>query len=59
MDQKHWHWGKKSREKTILETDKANLTSKENEEVCNLNDSKCNYMLEIWFFPHIFVFSLI
>lgn len=36
MDQKHWHWGKNSREKTILETDKANLTSKENEEVQTL-----------------------
>lgn len=33
MDQKQWEWGKKTREKTILETDKANLTSNENEEV--------------------------
>lgn len=60
MDQKQWEWGKKTREKTILETDKANLTSYENEEVGNFNlfltsiilflmdnNSKCNYMLEI------------
>ncbi|KAK2372622.1 filament plant protein [Trifolium repens] len=33
MDQKQWQWGKKTREKTILETDKTNLPSKENEEV--------------------------
>jgi hypothetical protein len=37
MDQKQWEWGKKTREKTILETDKANLTSNENEEVGNFN----------------------
>lgn len=37
MDQKQWEWGKKTREKTILETDKANLTSYENEEVGNFN----------------------
>ncbi|CAJ2646159.1 unnamed protein product [Trifolium pratense] len=33
MDQKQWQWGKKTREKTNLETDKTNFPSKENEEV--------------------------
>ncbi|TKY70593.1 Filament plant protein 7 [Spatholobus suberectus] len=33
MDHKSWLWGKKATQKTILATDKANLTSKENGEV--------------------------
>lgn len=37
MDQKQWNWGKKSREKSILETDKTNLTPKENHEVGDFN----------------------
>ncbi|KAL5099241.1 hypothetical protein RYX36_003568 [Vicia faba] len=40
MDQKQWNWEKKSREKSILETDKTNLTSKENHEVLELLDDK-------------------
>ncbi|KAJ1414483.1 Filament-like plant protein [Sesbania bispinosa] len=40
MDHKTWLWGKKSTEKTILATDKANLTSKENEEVQALQADK-------------------
>ncbi|XP_058777990.1 filament-like plant protein 7 [Vicia villosa] len=40
MDQKQWNWGKKSREKSILETDKTNLTPKENHEVLELLDDR-------------------
>ncbi|KAK7307643.1 hypothetical protein VNO77_40886 [Canavalia gladiata] len=40
MDHKTWLWGKKSSQKTILATDKANLTSKENEEVQALQNDK-------------------
>ncbi|XP_027360853.1 filament-like plant protein 7 [Abrus precatorius] len=40
MDHKTWLWGKKSTQKTILATDKANLTSKENEEVQALQIDK-------------------
>ncbi|CAK8539699.1 unnamed protein product [Lathyrus sativus] len=47
MDQKQWNWGKKSREKSILETDKTNLTSKENHEVLALLDDRENLEKEL------------